>query len=201
MRPRRRARTYRKGLPGFGGRTSRKTWSPRWRATRHRGCGARPAPGGSPRSARGPTSPSACTAGPRPPRTCRTGPRWIPTRGTRDQDVGHPFSPAGPTLADKLVLRAGVVRPRRCGHPLGSAQPRARPALGGGAAPAAGSPRLLLTLNPPPPRPRRRAAAAEPHPPQPAQLPRRANAALGSLPPGMLDVAVARARAELGGVR
>jgi hypothetical protein len=54
---------------------------------------------------------------------------------------------------------------------------------------------LLLKLNPP-------AAPAvvaqpPPHPPQPAQLPKRANADLGSLPPGMLDAAFERARAEL----
>jgi hypothetical protein len=67
--------------------------------------------------------------------------------------------------------------------------------MGAGAASAAGSQLLLLKLVPPP------AVAAQPPPqPQPtpsAQLPKRANADLGSLPPGMLDAAFERARAEL----
>jgi hypothetical protein len=69
--------------------------------------------------------------------------------------------------------------------------------MGRGAASAAGSQLLLLKLNPPPAAP---AVAAQPpqQPPTPApQLPKRANADLGSLPPGMLDAAFERARAEL----
>lgn len=70
--------------------------------------------------------------------------------------------------------------------------------MGTGAASAAGSQLLLIKLNPPPAAP---AVAAQtppqPHQTPPAQLPRRANADLGSLPPGMLDAAFERARAEL----
>jgi len=70
--------------------------------------------------------------------------------------------------------------------------------MGAGAASAAGSQLLLLKLNPPPGAP---AVAAQtppqPHPTPAPQLPQRANADLGSLPPGMLDAAFERARAEL----
>jgi hypothetical protein len=70
--------------------------------------------------------------------------------------------------------------------------------MGAGAASAAGSQLLLLKLNPPPAAPAVAAQPAQqPHPPQTAQLPKRANADLGSLPPGMLDAAFERARAEL----
>jgi hypothetical protein len=67
---------------------------------------------------------------------------------------------------------------------------------GVGAASAAGSQLLLLKLNPPPSAPKV-AAQPSPAPAQTAQLPRPKNADLGSLPPGMLDAAFERARAEL----
>ena len=67
--------------------------------------------------------------------------------------------------------------------------------LGAGAASAAGSQLLLLKLNPAPAAPK--AATQPPAPAQPAQLPRPKNADLGALPPGMLDAAFERARAEL----
>ncbi len=66
---------------------------------------------------------------------------------------------------------------------------------GVGAASAAGSQLLLLKLNPAPIAPK--VAAPPPQPTQTAQLPRPKNADLGSLPPGMLDAAFERARAEL----
>ena len=64
---------------------------------------------------------------------------------------------------------------------------------GSGAASAAASQLLLLKLNPAP------AAhpAPPPPPPPPPQLPRPKNVDLGTLPPGMLDAAFERARAEL----
>jgi hypothetical protein len=67
--------------------------------------------------------------------------------------------------------------------------------VGAGAASAAGSQLLLLKLSPAP-------AASKPvatptAPAQTAQLPRPKNADLGALPPGMLDAAFERARAEL----
>ena len=69
--------------------------------------------------------------------------------------------------------------------------------MGLGAASAAGSQYLLLKLNPTPaPKPVTQVAV---HVPQPAPLPAplRKNADLGSLPPGMLDAAFERARAEV----
>jgi hypothetical protein len=66
--------------------------------------------------------------------------------------------------------------------------------LGAGAASAAGSQLLLLKLSPAPAAPRTAAPTA---PAQTAQLPRPKNADLGALPPGMLDAAFERARAEL----
>ena len=71
-----------------------------------------------------------------------------------------------------------------------------------GAVSAAGSQLLLMRLNPPPaPKPAEPpAAAANPAPAKPASAPQPAqhmNADLGSLPPGMLDAAFERARAEL----
>ena len=67
--------------------------------------------------------------------------------------------------------------------------------LGAGAASAAGSQLLLLKLNSAPAVPK--ATTPPPAPAQPAQLPRPKNADLGALPPGMLDAAFERARAEL----
>lgn len=63
---------------------------------------------------------------------------------------------------------------------------------GSGAASAAASQLLLLKLNPGTPTP----PPAPPPPPQ-QQLPRPKNVDLGTLPPGMLDAAFERARAEL----
>jgi hypothetical protein len=69
---------------------------------------------------------------------------------------------------------------------------------GVGAASAAGSQLLLLKLNPAPIAPKGAAQPASPPPTQTAQqLPRPKNADLGSLPPGMLDAAFERARADL----
>jgi len=65
-----------------------------------------------------------------------------------------------------------------------------------GAASAAGSQLVLLKLNPTPAAPKV-AAQTQPQPTQTAQLPRPKNADLGALPPGMLDAAFERARAEL----
>jgi len=68
---------------------------------------------------------------------------------------------------------------------------------GSGAASAAGSQLVLLKLNPTPDA-SKVAAQPPPKPPtQTAQLPRPKNADLGALPPGMLDAAFERARAEL----
>jgi hypothetical protein len=67
--------------------------------------------------------------------------------------------------------------------------------MGRGAASAAGSQLLLLKLNPPPTAPA--VAAQPPAQSQTAQPPRLKNADFGSLPPGMLDAAFERARAEL----
>jgi len=64
-----------------------------------------------------------------------------------------------------------------------------------GAASAAGSQLLLLKLNPAPAAPKTGATPAAPS--QVTQIPRPKNADLGSLPPGMLDAAFERARAEL----
>lgn len=70
--------------------------------------------------------------------------------------------------------------------------------MGTGAASAAGSQLVLLKLNPQPAAP---PVVAQPQPqPQPthiAQFPKPKNADLGSLPPGVLDAAFERARAEL----
>jgi len=67
--------------------------------------------------------------------------------------------------------------------------------VGAGAASAAGSQLLLLKLSPAPAAPKPAAPPAAPT--QTAQIPRPKNADLGSLPPGMLDAAFERARAEL----
>jgi hypothetical protein len=69
--------------------------------------------------------------------------------------------------------------------------------LGAGAASAAGSQLLLMKLNPAPAAPTVATPNPPPTPTQVAQLPRPKNADLGSLPPGMLDAAFERARAEL----
>jgi hypothetical protein len=68
--------------------------------------------------------------------------------------------------------------------------------LGAGAASAAGSQLLLMKLNPAPAAPAAPAPNTPPMPTQIAQLPRK-NADLGALPPGVLDAAFERARAEL----
>ena len=56
---------------------------------------------------------------------------------------------------------------------------------------------MLLKLNPTPAAPKVAAQTPPPQPTQTAQLPRPKNADLGTLPPGMLDAAFERARAEL----
>ena len=69
---------------------------------------------------------------------------------------------------------------------------------GVGAASAAGSQAVLLAFSPAPPAPKVASSTHAPAaPPQTAQLPARKNADLGALPPGMLDAAFERARAEL----
>jgi hypothetical protein len=127
-------------------------------------------------------------------------------------------SPPGSTIADKLVYLgetllgaaaasvAGAYAVKWGFHPelvsygLGAAgifsATRERDLIrlmGAGAASAAGSQLLLLKLNPPPAAP---VVAGQPAPP-PQQLAKPKNADLGSLPPGMLDAAFERARAEL----
>lgn len=67
---------------------------------------------------------------------------------------------------------------------------------GAGAASAAGSQLLLLKLNPTPAAPAMATQPAQPAP-VPAPAARLKNADLGALPPGMLDAAFERARAEL----
>ena len=67
--------------------------------------------------------------------------------------------------------------------------------LGAGAVSAAGSQLVLRMLNPAPATPK--LAATQTAPTQTAQIPRPKNADLGALPPGMLDAAFERARAEL----
>jgi hypothetical protein len=67
--------------------------------------------------------------------------------------------------------------------------------LAAGAASAAASQYLLLKFNPPPAS-KPAVASPAPTPPPPAASPRR-SADLGALPPGMLDSAFERARAEL----
>jgi hypothetical protein len=148
-------------------------------------------------------------AAPTPPRTTALRKSIVP--------------PEGPTMTDKLVYLgetllgaaaasvAGAYAVKWGFHPelvsygLGAAgifsATRQRDLvrlMGAGAASAAGSQLLLLKLAPPPAAP---TVAAQPTPPpqptQTAQLPRPKNADLGSLPPGMLDAAFERARAEL----
>ena len=68
---------------------------------------------------------------------------------------------------------------------------------GVGAASAAGSQAVLLGFSPgPPPAPKVASSTPAPAAPHP-QIPARKNADLGTLPPGMLDAAFERARAEL----
>lgn len=130
--------------------------------------------------------------------------------------------PVGPTLTEKIVhigetiagaalgsiagayaVKAGF-HPELVSYGIGGvgliAATRQREilrAMGLGAASAAGSQIVLLKLNPAP-TPKVAALPPAPLPPAPAApLPKPKNADLGSLPPGMLDAAFERARAEL----
>jgi hypothetical protein len=136
------------------------------------------------------------------------------------RSVGVP--PEGPTMTEKLVnigetilgagaasvlgayaVRAGF-HPELVSYVIGGAglfaatrQREILRAVGLGATSAAGSQIVLLKINPAP-APKVAALPPAPQPPtQPAQLPKPKNADLGTLPPGMLDAAFERARAEL----
>ena len=155
-----------------------------------------------------------------PPRYRNAAPAPPRTSALRRSAV---VPPEGPTLTEKLVYLgetligaaaasvAGAYAVKWGFHPelvsygLGAAgifsatrQRELVRFMGAGAASAAGSQLLLLKLNPPPAAPTAAAQPpAQPYPPQTAQLPKPKNADLGSLPPGMLDAAFERARAEL----
>lgn len=139
------------------------------------------------------------------PRRSTSGPPAEPTMTDRLVRLGETLlGAAAASVAGAYAVKWGF-HPELVSYGLGAAgvfsATRQRDLvrlMGRGAASAAGSQLLLLKLNPPPAAP---VVAAQPppqpHPPQTAQLPKRANADLGSLPPGMLDAAFERARAEL----